>query len=160
MPKKSESHRQPGIRPARTDDIPAVLRIARLGLASERYFSHYFDELHNPLSRFFIAEDPPGGDAVAFLIFWRIEDTIEIHDIVVAPEYRGRGIGRALMKLPFEEAKRANATRIFLEVRESNRRARRFYEFLGFTMTARRSGYYRNPSEDALILVWESRPPK
>jgi ribosomal-protein-alanine N-acetyltransferase len=42
--------------------------------------------------------------------------------------------------------------RATLEVRESNLAARRLYERLGFTITAKRPKYYTEPEEDALIL--------
>ena len=42
-----------------------------------------------------------------------------------------------------------------LEVRESNQAARRLYEGLGFTVTAKRPKYYTQPEEDALILWHE-----
>ena len=41
---------------------------------------------------------------------------------------------------------------VSLEVRESNRPARNLYESYGFAAEAVRKGYYRNPSEDAVIM--------
>jgi ribosomal-protein-alanine N-acetyltransferase len=52
-----------------------------------------------------------------------------------------------------EHGRRAGATRIFLEVRESNLGARRFYEQRGFAVTGRRLRYYRQPDEDALLMA-------
>lgn len=49
--------------------------------------------------------------------------------------------------------------RAVLEVRETNTPARRLYESLGFVVTGRRRGYYRDTGEDALIMeLTISRP--
>ena len=50
------------------------------------------------------------------------------------------------------DAARSGVRRATLEVRESNVAARRLYERLGFTVTAKRPKYYAQPEEDALIL--------
>ncbi|HWI83646.1 GNAT family N-acetyltransferase [Ramlibacter sp.] len=50
------------------------------------------------------------------------------------PEYRGRGIGAALMRAALERAWAKGFTRIELTVRADNVRAKRLYERLGFTL--------------------------
>ncbi|MFC5500228.1 GNAT family N-acetyltransferase [Caenimonas terrae] len=50
------------------------------------------------------------------------------------PEYRGRGIGAALMAEALERAWAKGFTRIELTVRTDNVRAKRLYEGLGFTV--------------------------
>jgi len=76
----------------------------------------------------------------------------EILNLAVAPAWRGRGIGRRLMETALDWAVSAGVRRVFLEVRESNARARVFYFRLGFTEAGRRQGYYQHPAEDALVL--------
>ena len=76
----------------------------------------------------------------------------EILNLVVAPAWRGKGIGRRLMETALEEAVSAGVRRVFLEVRESNAGARAFYRGLGFAEAGRRRGYYQHPAEDALLL--------
>ena len=44
-----------------------------------------------------------------------------------------------------------SGTAIWLEVRESNHPARRFYEKHSFLEAGRRRAYYRNPEEDAVL---------
>jgi len=41
---------------------------------------------------------------------------------------------------------------VLLEVRESNLAARKLYEKLGFSEEGRRSNYYHEPREDAMLL--------
>ena len=52
--------------------------------------------------------------------------------IGVIDGYRGRGVGRALMKTALAEAKQKGLTRIELTVRENNIRAINLYKDLGF----------------------------
>ena len=52
---------------------------------------------------------------------------------VVRPDYRGRGVGRALMNYALEEAKRVGCNAVELSVDPSNTRPHKFYESLGFS---------------------------
>ncbi len=56
------------------------------------------------------------------------------------------------MRKLLTEARRDGATSVILEVRESNRPAVRLYESIGFRLEGRRNKYYRDPTEDALLL--------
>lgn len=62
---------------------------------------------------------------------------VEIEALGVSPQYRGRGIGSALMSAVERWAADRNVSRLQLGVWESNAGALRLYERLGFT-TARR----------------------
>jgi ribosomal-protein-alanine N-acetyltransferase len=44
---------------------------------------------------------------------------------------------------------------MYLEVRKSNNGAISFYNKYGFDILYERKGYYRNPPEDALVMVLE-----
>jgi len=70
----------------------------------------------------------------------------------VLPQYRGRGMGSAVLRHVLNEARQLGATRATLEVRASNEGARRLYERLGFHLAGVRPNYYSSPVEDALIL--------
>ena len=88
---------------------------------------------------------------VGFLIALRAGPEWELENIVVAEEFRGKGVGKQLMRKLVTQAQEANSNLVFLEVRESNASARRFYERLGFQQTGRRKAYYSNPTEDAIL---------
>jgi ribosomal-protein-alanine N-acetyltransferase len=51
----------------------------------------------------------------------------------------------------FKQLHQAAAESIYLEVRRSNQPARNLYEKWGFHQVGVRSGYYHNPSEDAIL---------
>src|SRR5262245_60359163 len=87
-----------------------------------------------------------------FCAFWLVFDEIHINNLAMRPQYRGQGIGTALIRHVLSEGKRLGARRATLEVRASNQGARRLYERLGFYVAATRRNYYTHPVEDALIL--------
>jgi len=90
--------------------------------------------------------------AVAFCIVWVLFDELHINTLAVSPRDRRRGLATFLLTAVMAEAKRDGVRRATLEVRESNTAALQLYARLGFTVSARRPGYYANPPEDALIL--------
>jgi ribosomal protein S18 acetylase RimI-like enzyme len=57
---------------------------------------------------------------------------LNIHDLAVHPEYRQRGVGRALLAAAETLARRRNCCKITLEVREDNLPAQRLYRSIGF----------------------------
>jgi [ribosomal protein S18]-alanine N-acetyltransferase len=87
-----------------------------------------------------------------FCAFWLVFDEIHINNVAVLPQFRGGGMGSAILRHVLAEAKTLGANRATLEVRASNEGARRLYERLGFHVAGRRPNYYSSPVEDALIL--------
>ena len=76
----------------------------------------------------------------------------EVQRIAVLPGYRRLGVARKMMEAMVTCARASLVTAISLEVRQGNLPARNLYESFGFRAEAVRKGYYRNPSEDALIM--------
>jgi ribosomal protein S18 acetylase RimI-like enzyme len=76
----------------------------------------------------------PVGLAICFFGYSSFEarPLLNIHDLAVAPQYRGRGIGRALLQAIEVEARHYGCCRITLEVRADNAVARRLYQDYGF----------------------------
>ena len=88
-----------------------------------------------------------------FLIWLDLKNSeVEILNLAVDPAYRRRGIGRSLVLRLAQYPVQV----IFLEVRESNQAARRFYQALGFQQVGIREGYYQNPPEAAVVMKWAS----
>lgn len=58
---------------------------------------------------------------------------INIHDFIVAPEFRGMGAGKFLLQEVINYAAERNFCRVNLEVREDNLTARALYQKLGFS---------------------------
>jgi ribosomal-protein-alanine N-acetyltransferase len=75
----------------------------------------------------------------------------EIENVAVDEAFRRQGLGRVLMESLIAKARAEQAESIFLEVRESNGSARSLYEKAGFMQSGRRTAYFRNPTEDAVL---------
>lgn len=74
------------------------------------------------------------GAAVAFIGFstFRARGLLNVHDLTVRPEWRGRGIGRRLMLGLETIARERGLCKLTLEVRADNPAARALYGSLGF----------------------------
>jgi ribosomal-protein-alanine N-acetyltransferase len=134
------------IRPLATADAEAIERITRLSPEAAQWPVESYEGLPA-----WVAESE--GRVVGLLVARIAADEMEILNLAVEPESRRRGTGTTLLDFALEHGRRAGATRIFLEVRESNLGARRFYEQRGFAVTGRRLRYYRQPDEDALLMA-------
>jgi ribosomal-protein-alanine N-acetyltransferase len=98
----------------------------------------------------------PDRRLAGFCSCWIVADELHVNTLVIDLPYRQRRLGVGLMQWVMDEAARRGAARATLEVRESNEAARRLYASLGFEVVARRSRYYSQPEEDALILWREN----
>jgi GNAT superfamily N-acetyltransferase len=65
---------------------------------------------------------------------------INIHDFAVLPEFRGMGIGRALLAAVEERARARGCCKVTLEVQVGNARARHTYEAAGFAQATLENG--------------------
>ncbi|MEM2910539.1 MAG: ribosomal protein S18-alanine N-acetyltransferase [Nitrososphaerota archaeon] len=73
-----------------------------------------------------------------------------ILNLAVEQGFRHIGIGKALMEAVISYVKEAGAGEVWLEVRESNVAARKFYSRMGFVEKGRIRRYYRG--EDAIVM--------
>lgn len=91
----------------------------------------------HPSTLIFLAlvDDEPVGIAVCFfgLSTFRARPLLNIHDLAVLPQYRGKGIGRALLREVEDHARRKGCCKLTLEVQENNRPARVLYQRFGFS---------------------------
>lgn len=108
-------------------------------------------ELTNPAARFLVAEI--AGKTAGYGGMHCAVGEYYIDNIAVFPEFRGRGVGRALVEGLKEIVRREEGEFLSLEVRPSNKTAVGLYEQAGFDRIGLRKGFYENPKEDALIMT-------
>jgi ribosomal protein S18 acetylase RimI-like enzyme len=75
------------------------------------------------------------GLAICFEGFstFQAKPLLNIHDLVIHPEFRNRGIGRALLSAIEAAARKRSCCKITLEVRADNAVAKHLYRAVGFT---------------------------
>lgn len=112
-------------------------------------------ELSNDLSLWLV--DECEGQVVGYIGSQSVPPESDVMNLAVAPAYRKRGIGRALMLALMQALREKEMESLTLEVREGNAPAIALYTKLGFRQVGKRPRYYVNPTEDALILRKELR---
>jgi GNAT superfamily N-acetyltransferase len=90
----------------------------------------------HPTTLIFLAyvDAHPVGLAICFHGFstFAARPLINIHDFVVLPEARGRGIGKQILAVVEAAARDRGCCKVTLEVQENNQRARKVYTAAGF----------------------------
>jgi ribosomal-protein-alanine N-acetyltransferase len=135
------------------EDLPEVVKIERACFSNPWTGPLFLQELDVSFSRIVLARAGYGPIA-GYLCRWFVADEVHVLNVAVAPAYRGRGLGTALMGEALREARDAQARAVTLEVRRSNSDGRRLYESFGFEQVGARPNYYGR-GEDALIMRLE-----
>jgi len=108
----------------------------------------------HPTTLIFLAfdGDQPIGAAVCFIGFstFAAKPLINIHDFVVLPTSRGKGIGRQLLEAVETKAKQLGCCKLTLEVMDKNHQAVRMYQAAGFERYALQ--------EEAGAAIFMSKP--
>ena len=108
-------------------------------------------DLDNPWAIWLVALE--GETLAGYLGVQYGPDGGDILTIATAPDFRGKGVAKALISEMTEQLKRKNLQWLTLEVRPSNTSARGLYEKLGFRQVGLRKRYYKAPPEDALLMT-------
>lgn len=121
---------------------PEAPRLSRKRVMANPDLAHYLPQLSARGDFGVVAEDPDsGGVGAAWARYFSGDDpgygyvSAEAPEITVwvAPEWRGRGVARALLQALIEEARRRRVHGLSLSV-DAHNVARRLYAELGFRM--------------------------
>src|SRR5215212_11953014 len=111
---------------ATIDDVAAVVAIERQAFSDPWSENSFQEALEHPAVYFACARSG-GRDVVGYVVAWFAADEGEIANLAVAPTGWGSGIGRRLLDEALSAAAARGAAAVYLEVRDSNERARRLY---------------------------------
>ena len=137
--------------PMTEGDLDQVLAIERVSFVTPWTRAAFCYEIEqNKVARCTVMH--VGDRVVGYLCLWEIGHEIHITNLAVHPEWRRRGVGRRLLAFAMAESKARGVTLAFLEVRPSNAQAVKLYESLHFQVIGRRTGYYFDTGEDALVM--------
>lgn len=138
------------IRKMKTDDVTDVAKIEADTFTEPWSEQSFIAELKNPQATILVCE--ADGELAGFADMREICGECYINNIAVVPKYRRNGIGRSLMEALHNACSEA-AEFITLEVRQSNTAAISLYRLLGYTQVGVRKDFYRQPTENALLMT-------
>ena len=93
------------------------------------------------------------GEIIAYVLGTLIAPEGEIYRIAVRPDKRQRGIGYRLLDYSVRTERGRGLETLFLEVRSKNIPARKLYTAYGFKEISVRKNYYRDPPDDAIVML-------
>ncbi|RLE95884.1 MAG: ribosomal-protein-alanine N-acetyltransferase [Thermoprotei archaeon] len=141
------------IREARADELSLVHEI-EVACFKQPYGLSLLKMYHTLSPDLFLVAEAEGrivGYVIGLCKKWGEGHVISL---AVHPDYRRKGIGRALMEALLTRFKERGMQAARLEVRVSNTPAIRLYEKLGFRIKGVLRGYYLD-GEDAYLMVKE-----
>lgn len=139
-------------------DMPAVLDIERRSFADPSTEDDFFIVLRKRNCIGMLVElrgrllDP--SKTVAFMIYELRKTAIHVLRFAVDPEFRRRGIGRAMVAMLVGKLHEQRRTRIVLEVSAMNTGAQRFFRAVGFRATGVLKAFYGDPPRDSYRMVY------
>lgn len=101
------------------------------------------------------------GELLGYLIALRGFEEMHLLNLTVTPAEHGRGHAQRLLGWLVQECRRQHARKLWLEVRQSNARARQVYERFGFIHIGERKRYYpaaHGSREDAFVMSLDIVP--
>ena len=91
-------------------------------------------------------------ELIGYIIFHVSEDFTDIYKIFIRDSDKRKGYATMLLEKVIDISKRYNSKKLMVEVRSNNEIAINFYLKNEFTKISTRDNYYKNPTDDALIL--------
>lgn len=135
-------------------DLPFVLKIEVLSFSHPWQESAFKGEINNRGISFpFVVVHREQGKIIGYIIFWLMGEEAQISNFAIQSDFRRLGVGEQVLIRILAQIRNYGAKSVILEVRPSNFAARRLYGKYGFKALGMRKSYYRDPVEDALVMV-------
>jgi ribosomal-protein-alanine acetyltransferase len=141
------------LRLATSGDLAAIMALERASFPSDAWSeSTMAAELTGEHGHYLVDEQDHRVVGYGGLRALRGGSDADIQTIALAPEVRGQGRGRALLRALIAEAVARGARELFLEVRADNPAAESLYRSEGFAEIGRRPRYYQPDDVDAVVM--------
>lgn len=138
------------VSPAGEHDLAGLMALETAFLPEQRWSeTSWRDEMAATNRRVLVCRAE--GMLVAAATFAISDDVVDLHRIVTSPGARRRGLARGLLSAGIAWAQEQGASRMLLEVEETNTPALALYASEGFHAIAQRRDYY-GPGAHAVIL--------
>lgn len=138
------------IRQMELDDLDEVMAIEKSLFSVPWTETGFFSFLLRDDTLFLVAEEEK--NIVGYCGVVMVLDEGDITNVGVLETCQGRGIGRQLVQALIAKTGEKGVPHLHLEVRQSNVRAIKLYESLGFEQVGIRKGYYEAPAEDGILM--------
>ncbi len=141
----------------READLDAVLAVERESFPEDAWTRGMFQrELQIPFATSIVVRDTQANDAIVGYVCWRrLGDEIEILNLAVGRAARRCGLGRTLVALVIDDAKKNGVAKIHLEVRDDNEAAIFLYRGCEFFPAGLRRHYYGR-DHHAVVMTWSA----
>jgi [ribosomal protein S18]-alanine N-acetyltransferase len=164
-PQSQRAYTDTLMRPMTVADLDRVIVVETQAYSFPWSRGHFTDSLAaGYLAQLLVQPTPPGGRRAAaepvligYYVAMQGVDELHLLNLTIAPPFQGQGHGRALLAHLVDAGRALNAQQLWLEVRESNARARQLYERWGFSSVGLRQGYYpaaHGQREHAVVMRW------
>ena len=140
--------------PMTAEHLDQVAELERLCFSDPWSRRMLAEHLENECAATLVAQGED-GTVLGYAGLLVVLDEGYITNVAVRNEYRRQGIAGELLGVFRRFAEGNKLAFLTLEVRESNEAARLLYTSLGFTEIGVRRGYYRFPTEDAVLYKKE-----
>lgn len=138
------------VRRLKEADIPRLAEIEAESFSMPWSAQDFRDLLSHSYCSYVVAL--ADGQLVGCSGFSNICGVANIDNVVVAADFRGRGIGQRMLEELIRLGEAESVEAFTLEVRVSNAAAIHIYEKFGFVSEGIRPGFYEKPTEDASIM--------
>jgi len=143
------------IRKMELKDIPAVLDIQN-ALAFQDWNERQMKQEISANYTYAVVYENSSAEILGYAVFHLLGADSELLSIAVSDKAQRSGIGGELLLSGFSQLNFESGDCCFLEVRENNQKARRFYEKFGFQLFGIRKKYYSDGENAALYKVEHS----
>ena len=129
-------------------DIDQVIRCERQAYSHPWSEGVFADCIAGPSECWVVID---ADNLIGYLVTTSAANEGHILNICIGVEWQGEGRGHSLLSFALSRFLELQVRTVFLEVRESNRRAITLYKYYGFEVIGRRKKYYPD-QEDAMVM--------
>ncbi len=139
------------IRKMEIADVDQVMEVERVSFTTPWTTVIFYQEIvDNQYAYYYVIEW--NGRIVGYVGTWVVLEDAQVTNIAIMPELRGNKLGEKLFQYMLLQIKLIGATRLSLEVRESNIPAQKLYRKFGLVPGGIRKNYYTDNQEDAIVM--------
>lgn len=112
--------------------------------------AQFLADLNQKISHYLILANEK--EWIGFISYQLLVDEVDITHVVVNNKFQQQGYASRLIDHLMDDFKNKQISRVFLEVRCSNKKAQNLYHKKGFEPVGKRKKYYHQPTEDGIVM--------